>query len=278
MKTRKGFTLIELLVVIAIIAILAAILFPVFAQARDKARQTVCLSNEKQIGLAAMMYMEDYDEMWVPYSYGVSGPGLNSFGFGAGNALIYWVKGLDPYTKNRDVFLCPNEFTYLWYGLQDDPTTAGVAACPSCRKISYTWNAIGTNGSDDSSWCNGVVANTWGWPGASIVDPSFQPQGKTGFTVLPSSYWTASPVPDAYIEDHAGTIWLTEGVWPDLDCDNTTDYGWVVFDNGRLDGQYRGYHVRDRHSQGFNAIYGEGHVHWVRWGTARPEMYSVQQD
>src|SRR2546427_4281930 len=62
LRTRHGFTLIELLVVIAIIAILAAILFPVFAQARQKARQTVCISNVKQIGLAMMMYTQDYDE------------------------------------------------------------------------------------------------------------------------------------------------------------------------------------------------------------------------
>jgi prepilin-type N-terminal cleavage/methylation domain-containing protein len=63
-KRQYGFTLIELLVVIAIIAILAAILFPVFAQAREKARQTMCLSNLRQVGTAAMMYVQDYDEVY----------------------------------------------------------------------------------------------------------------------------------------------------------------------------------------------------------------------
>jgi prepilin-type N-terminal cleavage/methylation domain-containing protein len=66
MKQRRGFTLIELLVVIAIIAILAAILFPVFAQAREKARSAACLSNLKQVGMATRMYSQDYDEVLVP--------------------------------------------------------------------------------------------------------------------------------------------------------------------------------------------------------------------
>src|ERR1041385_483386 len=65
MYRKQGFTLIELLVVIAVIAILAALLFPVFAQAREKARQTSCLSNMKQINLGWMMYMQDYDETWI---------------------------------------------------------------------------------------------------------------------------------------------------------------------------------------------------------------------
>jgi prepilin-type N-terminal cleavage/methylation domain-containing protein len=66
MKDGKGFTLIELLVVIAVIAILAALLFPVFAQTREKARQASCLSNMRQIGTAMMLYMQDYDEVLLP--------------------------------------------------------------------------------------------------------------------------------------------------------------------------------------------------------------------
>jgi prepilin-type N-terminal cleavage/methylation domain-containing protein/prepilin-type processing-associated H-X9-DG protein len=70
MRRRRGFTLIELLVVIAIIAILAAILFPVFAQAREKGRQAVCLSNLKQMALGMRMYVQDYDELYPPHRLG----------------------------------------------------------------------------------------------------------------------------------------------------------------------------------------------------------------
>ena len=75
---RRGFTLIELLVVIAIIAILAAILFPVFAKAREKARQSSCLSNVKQLGLGLMMYAQDYDETYMPSGYVIPALGNNA--------------------------------------------------------------------------------------------------------------------------------------------------------------------------------------------------------
>ncbi len=92
-KHIRGFTLIELLVVIAIIAILAAILFPVFARAREKARQTSCLSNTKQIGLAMMMYAEDYDERYMVVNH--------TTGYD-------WYLPLFPYVKNDQVFRCPS--------------------------------------------------------------------------------------------------------------------------------------------------------------------------
>jgi len=108
MKPR-GFTLIELLVVIAIIAILAAILFPVFAKAREKARQTNCLSNLKQLMLAVMQYAQDYDEKYPKHGTACSGNPLQ-----AGDRC-QWVK-IDPYVKNQQCWYCPsgNNLRYGW--------------------------------------------------------------------------------------------------------------------------------------------------------------------
>lgn len=88
---RRGFTLIELLVVIAIIAILAAILFPVFAKAREAARKTACLNNGKQIGTGVMMYVQDYDEMYPTADFGG------------------YVAQVQPYVKNIDLWRCPSK-------------------------------------------------------------------------------------------------------------------------------------------------------------------------
>lgn len=90
----RGFTLIELLVVIAIIAILAAILFPVFARARENARRASCQSNAKQLLLAITQYTQDYDEKYMP---------ILTF-----NPVIYWQKNLQPYVKSTQLFNCPS--------------------------------------------------------------------------------------------------------------------------------------------------------------------------
>ena len=134
MKTRirAGFTLIELLVVIAIIAILAAILLPVFQAAREKARQSSCASNEKQLGIALMQYITDWDEQ-VPNGTDPLNvlPGCGNTGFGTGDSLG-WAGQIYPYLKSAAVYQCP-----------DDPVVAtnGVAS-----GTSYAFNMDLTHG------------------------------------------------------------------------------------------------------------------------------------
>jgi len=143
----KGFTLIELLVVIAIIAILAAILFPVFAQAREKARQTSCLSNMKQMGLGWQMYSQDNDEKFCGtwYEPPASGP------YWSGKWHFWWVM-VYPYVKNDRVFYCPSYTTTggldYSYGMPDwyssGPTDSYIEAMP--------YGAGGTVIMLESSW------------------------------------------------------------------------------------------------------------------------------
>ena len=151
-KLRKGFTLIELLVVIAIIAILAAILFPVFAQAREKARQTSCLSNLKQIGTGVTLYADDWEEQYPPYivnfawwddgkyrnegypctkysqiEFEVSGPGPN----------FTWMDCIFPYIKNKNIFECPSQKGYGGYAmnkfLADSTNSYGTTVVPMAQ-------------------------------------------------------------------------------------------------------------------------------------------------
>lgn len=122
-RSKQAFTLIELLVVIAIIAILAAILFPVFAQAREKARQTSCLSNEKQFGTAIGMYTQDYDETLVPYRVASPNPYAADARVGASaKTVTFYNQLLTPYIKNDDVWKCPSGPS-SWVNI--DPTGAG---------------------------------------------------------------------------------------------------------------------------------------------------------
>ncbi|CUU04952.1 prepilin-type N-terminal cleavage/methylation domain-containing protein [Armatimonadetes bacterium GBS] len=150
---RKGFTLIELLVVIAIIAILAAILFPVFAQARDKARQTTCTNYTKQIGLGSMMYINDYDEtfplgfgraggtgqwLWnfyhaAPYNWRPSVPPSDPR---YASYLVHWSHTLQPYMKNYGLYECPS----CPPKRLNTPDYNSPLAPPA--KVAYTYNGL----------------------------------------------------------------------------------------------------------------------------------------
>jgi prepilin-type N-terminal cleavage/methylation domain-containing protein/prepilin-type processing-associated H-X9-DG protein len=144
---RRGFTLIELLVVIAIIAILAAILFPVFAKAREKARQSSCLSNLKQIGLAVLSYAQDYDE-----SYPLAATGA------AGTARVFYFQALMPYMKNKQIWKCPsNTYSYSLIFFRTGSMIAdGVFNVGD--PVSYTWN-YGLGGEGGPSVSMGSVVS-----------------------------------------------------------------------------------------------------------------------
>ena len=179
---RRGFTLIELLVVIAIIAILAAILFPVFARAREKARQTACLSNVKQLALAVMQYVQDYDEVLPASHY----PGVTS-------ANDQWFEVIQPYLKNEQILTCPSEknravgygwnYDYIGYGSSTSIRTYSLGDIekpaetimmadaynyviyspsrygrqPSPGTVTYDYNAAGLrhNGGANIGFCDG---------------------------------------------------------------------------------------------------------------------------
>lgn len=148
-SSRSGFTLIELLVVIAIISILAAILFPVFARARENARRSSCQSNLKQIGLGFMQYTQDYDEK-LPYQSNSDVPDYSS-----STSLQNWIQEIQPYTKSWQIFRCPSASTVFQPGEVNSATSylpngvlimrgLGIAAIDNSAEVilSQEWNLI----------------------------------------------------------------------------------------------------------------------------------------
>jgi prepilin-type N-terminal cleavage/methylation domain-containing protein/prepilin-type processing-associated H-X9-DG protein len=178
---NRGFTLIELLVVIAIIAILAAILFPVFAQAREKARQITCASNLKELALAILMYSEDYDEAY---------PGAMNIGIWnqpGGRSMIgsCWQTAIVPYIKSNGVFTCPDDAAGY-----NDPQNAGLFGCSYAANSYFEWYS-----SDNySAYDVGPLAlitnsNYSGKPQGAITQAEMtQPAG----TILLAEVWNAN--------------------------------------------------------------------------------------
>ncbi len=152
---KRGFTLIELLVVIAIIAILAAILFPVFARAREAARATSCRSNLKQIATSMQMYIQDYDET-LPYARvnNAGGSATCDEVFNSAYWSGYVGNLLVPYIKNAGVWKCPSQGTTLW----NHGTSTNCNADPRLMRVSYGYNHSGT-GNTSAAGASGTYPN-----------------------------------------------------------------------------------------------------------------------
>jgi prepilin-type N-terminal cleavage/methylation domain-containing protein/prepilin-type processing-associated H-X9-DG protein len=170
---KRGFTLIELLVVIAIIAILAAILFPVFAQAREKARATSCLSNLKQIGLGAVMYAQDYDEVfpgswqWSPCAIQAHSPYILPAPITMAQAETQCQ--ICPYVKNAQVFSCPSRQNPCSYGYAY-PTMWGTAvAIPGSA---YSWPQGATMASFTAPSDTVMMTDSGIFPGTAACNAS----------------------------------------------------------------------------------------------------------
>ena len=242
-RLLKGFTLIELLVVIAIIAILAAILFPVFAKAREKARQSSCASNLKQIGLAQKQYTQDYDEknpcciMYYAYTHPVTGYACTTAT--AGDMVM-------PYMKSYQLLLCPS-------------TNRGPVN-----------NNTGCGGGWlDVTWSYGPTATSY--TGKGRIAPNNNAAG------------TTAPRADADFADPAGTIiWAclpnNTARWSGAD---PTWCGGVGFIGAADNTVYPGAGVAaDRqsrvHNDGGNFAFYDGHVKWLKDTLA--SMHTYQED
>ena len=241
---KRAFTLIELLVVIAIIAILAAILFPVFAQARAKARQAVCMSNQKQMVTGAIMYNQDYDDRWIDRCAGYN---LNSdyfavninadIGYCYDNKLPSWMKQktkpspwddnylLKPYLKNTDVMYCPNIH-------KGKDVTGAISYIPD-----FAANEL---------WCD--IAGSPAYPSSGGFYQQYLPPDLSS-KVRNAGKWRfvgAFGRLNAQLAQPAGLIVMWEHNNPAEECNN-----WSAAVPGHWDASHQG---------GFNAGFADGHV------------------
>jgi prepilin-type N-terminal cleavage/methylation domain-containing protein/prepilin-type processing-associated H-X9-DG protein len=238
-RGRRAFTLIELLVVIAIIAILAAILFPVFAQAREKARTSACLSNMRQIGTATMMYAQDHDE-FLPYGYAYTWPGQKE---------LYWWQDLDrPYVKNEAVYTCPSAKPHV---LWTDRRPPGL---PRPLVKDYVCNAQGGaySTSGHPEWVNntnGPFINNWNNPSRSLAAIE-----DTAGTIA---------ICDARTDVSAFEIWRLEQV----DAWYNAGFGPAFVSNSPDKNHPEQGHIGKRHNGGFNAVFCDGHAKFIKNST-----------
>jgi len=245
MKVRsQGFTLIELLVVIAIIAILAAILFPVFAKVREKARQTSCLSNEKQIGLAFAQYYEDYDEKW-PYGV-LTGTTAQTPTNVAGSG---WAATLYQYVKSTGVYKCP-----------DDSTSQTTSGTVTFSPVSYGFNSNMAGIADASLVAPANTVNLFEVQGSTAdlsdtwASQNTYGDGYTSANINTPAYGGASFAGDGNDpSESSGVVYATGDLGISAGGTDANNLNVGAFSNGN-----------GLHTGGANYLLADGHSKWLR--------------
>jgi prepilin-type N-terminal cleavage/methylation domain-containing protein/prepilin-type processing-associated H-X9-DG protein len=244
---RRAFTLIELLVVIAIIAILAAILFPVFARARESARRASCQSNMKQIILAYTMYAQDYDEMTVPNFENDTNLGTGTV---TGANFPYWPDILQPYVKSKQIFVCPSG------------NTLSSSSADFRAKQTYAYNQANIQNDyvvyDNGSLSYGVKLAKFGHPSTTIVfsegflynGPFFGGSAADNTSAQTSAYGAYNSNTPVFRADNSGSF-------ADLD-------GGSKIQGGGTTGGYSTDRVYRAHFDGANYAFADGHVKWMK--------------
>jgi prepilin-type N-terminal cleavage/methylation domain-containing protein/prepilin-type processing-associated H-X9-DG protein len=241
-KGRAGFTLVELLVVIAVIAILAAILYPVFAIAREKARQTGCTSNLRQIGTAVQMYLQDYDGTYPGNPY----PGQQANPIQTLDWTPYYIK-LYPYVKNYQLFVCPSRGNGK-FGAPRLESLVLKEERANCDIATYPDSTPGTN--DHLFWRMSYAYNE---ELKHTLEVEIANTARMPMLWDANSVWSAPDKNKPGIEPVGGLETGHNG-----DCyppDTQTQY--VVM----------------RHNGGLNMVFADGHVKYVAWNELRQPKY-----
>ncbi len=247
-RNRSAFTLIELLVVIAIIAILAAILFPVFAQTREQARSISCLSNFRQTGLAMSMYTQDYDETFV---------NVNSCGFAGSCYGVYpqdqpWPLVVYPYMKSWQIFRCPDDPNATDSQLTMDPNTGNpdYNAPEAKKEWDWAWRVDSGYNYDWLSYNAGPCSPTGPFKIATLATVN----RPANMILLVDSTWGLSGT-----SVQGGGNWAIDSPVgpPDLGC-----YlgGWNLTSNPEVWNQYGGAWPHHTSGTRFNVAFVDGHA------------------